>query len=223
MSLSSCKQSRKDMNVKQKQEEFLKLLEPVRKNLSGFTMAITRNREEAKDLASETILKAYENFEKLRDRSAFKSWLFASALRINMRRRIRAKIFGDYSVKYAESIPAAESSPETGYDVEILYRAMAELPSKQREAIALFEISGFSIEEIRQLQGGTLSGVKSRLKRGREKLAELLNDDSSSRFAENMQTANVYKLENAALGKSNLSENNFRASIYNEEVKAEYR
>jgi DNA-directed RNA polymerase specialized sigma24 family protein len=34
----------------------------------------------------------------------------------------------------------------------------------------LFEISGFPLEEIRQLQGGTLSGVKSRLKRGREQL-----------------------------------------------------
>ena len=32
------------------------------------------------------------------------------------------------------------------------------------------------LEEIREIQGGTLSGVKSRLKRGREKLSELLND-----------------------------------------------
>ncbi len=51
---------------------------------------------------------------------------------------------------------------------------MASLPEKQREALALFEISGLSIEEVREIQGGSLSAVKMRLVRGREQLALLL-------------------------------------------------
>ncbi len=73
---------------------------------------------------------------------------------------------------------AAASVPDAGPDVEVLNSLLAKLPSKQRESIVLFELSGFSFDEIRQLQGGTLSGVKSRLKRGREQLRIWLQDSS---------------------------------------------
>jgi RNA polymerase sigma-70 factor (ECF subfamily) len=49
-------------------------------------------------------------------------------------------------------------------------RALASLPAVQREAIILFELDGFTIEEIAGLQGSTISAVKSRLARGRERL-----------------------------------------------------
>ena len=43
-----------------------------------------------------------------------------------------------------------------------------------RETVVLFDVSDLSLEEIRRIQGGTLSGVKMRLKRGRERLARVL-------------------------------------------------
>jgi len=42
----------------------------------------------------------------------------------------------------------------------------------QREAIVLFELDGYSLEEIATIQGVTLSAVKTRLARGREKLRQ---------------------------------------------------
>ena len=42
------------------------------------------------------------------------------------------------------------------------------LPDVQREAIVLFEMQGFSIDEIASLQRASVSAVKSRLARGRE-------------------------------------------------------
>jgi RNA polymerase sigma-70 factor (ECF subfamily) len=62
----------------------------------------------------------------------------------------------------------------------VLDRALARLPEKQREAVILFEISGFSLAEIREIQGGSLSGVKSRIVRGRDNLANLLRDRESA-------------------------------------------
>ena len=67
-------------------------------------------------------------------------------------------------------LPDHQSPPDIDHDVEVLYNLLGKLPPKQRECVVLFELSGFSLEEIRQLQGGTLSGVKSRLTRGREQL-----------------------------------------------------
>jgi len=50
------------------------------------------------------------------------------------------------------------------------------LPERQKEALSLFELADFPIEEIRKIQGGTASGVKMRLVRARAKLAILMRD-----------------------------------------------
>ena len=59
-------------------------------------------------------------------------------------------------------------------------RALATLRPAQREAIVLFELHGHSLEEIAEIQRTSLSSVKSRLVRGRERLrrfyAELGSD-----------------------------------------------
>ena len=158
----------------ERQDIFLKLLEPVNNQLARFCRAMARDREEARDLASEAILRAYENFNGIEKQSSFKSYIFTIASRLHKQKLRRLKFIGSYDEAKAELIPSDSGNPDTQYDVQVLYDAMDKLPRKQREAIALFEISGFSLKEIRDLQGGSLSGVKIRLKRARDKLAELL-------------------------------------------------
>jgi RNA polymerase sigma-70 factor (ECF subfamily) len=159
---------------KKKQEHFLRLLMPVYEQLARFARAMVNNREDARDLISETVLAAFERFDNLRDDKAFISYLFTIARRTAKRRRTRDKLFGTYDQQTAEQIRDTQSQPEISIDVQFLYNALAKLPEKQREAIIFFEISGFSLEEIKEMQGGSLSGVKSRIARGREKLAQLL-------------------------------------------------
>ncbi len=168
------------MNEFAKQKEFMQLLNPVNDDLSRFVSALTRNREDTKDIVSETLLRAYENFDKLNSQQAFKSYLFTIAHRIYKRKRFRSRIFGLFDEEKALNLPDYNTSPDRLSDVEFLYEAIAKLPQAQQTAIILFEISGFSLEEIREIQGGSLSGVKSRLKRGREKLSELLGANSKS-------------------------------------------
>lgn len=151
--------------------------ERVSKKLSGFARAMTRNTETAKDLVSDTILVAYENFDKIKNKQAFTSYIFTIAVRLHRKRKSKWSWFAEESEAYQESAISNEPMTDTSYDIKVLYDALDKLPSKMKESIILFEISGFSIEEIRDIQGGTLSGVKSRLKRGREKLKELLSDN----------------------------------------------
>jgi len=194
------------MNDNDKQIAFMNLFEPVRANLSRFCRALSGNNEDAKDIMSETILQAYENFEKLKHIEAFKSYLFSIASRINKRKTWRSRLFvrlnDDHKVGYKVS-----SNAENNLDVETLYLMMKKLPDKQQEAIALYEISGFSIEEIKEIQGSSLSGVKSRLKRGREKLAGLLDDNlkntltKSNEISETKQK--VYTINKQPEGKIN--------------------
>ncbi len=157
-----------------KQEAFLMLLEPVQDRLWRFVLALTRDHDEADDLMSETILATFERFHTIRNPQAFTSFLFTVATRIHRRKKRRAQWFGHIANEEAYEIPSSDISPEDWMETRLVREAIASLPEKQSETVMLFEISGFSLEEIRAIQGGTLSGVKSRLRRGRSRLTKKL-------------------------------------------------
>jgi RNA polymerase sigma-70 factor (ECF subfamily) len=164
-------------DTERRQEQFLELLRPVHDRLESFALAMTRDAEEAKDLVSETLLRAYEHFDELRNPAAFVGYLLAIASRLQKRGWWRRRLFEVFDMERAEAIPDTVSAPDAHVDVDLLYTALAKLPEAQRETVVLFEITGFSLEEIQRIQGGSLSGVKSRLVRGRERLARLLRVD----------------------------------------------
>jgi len=152
----------------------MRLLMPAYKRLEDFAFAMARDSDEACDLVAETVLRAFESLDRLNDEKAFLSYLFTIASREFRRRRRRAQWFGAFNEAAAERIICSNTPPDISADVKLLYEALARLPHKEREAIVLFEISGFSIKEIQEIQGGSLSSIKVRLLRGRKRLAKLL-------------------------------------------------
>lgn len=162
---------------KRKQEKYLKLLEPVRIKLYRYIKAVCKNNDLTDDIMSETILQSYENFEKLRNEEAFLSFVFTIANRIYKKYKWRRRFFGEYNEEFAHNIKDINNSPETDYEIQLLYNAMERLPVKQKQAVALFEISGFSIKEISEIQKSSQNTIKSRIKRGRDKLKEWLESD----------------------------------------------
>ena len=173
----------------------MELLEPLRDKLFMYALALEKNPYEAEDLSGDTILACYEYFPKFRDYDGFKGYLFKTARNLFRRKKRRAKIFGAYEKTRENNIKSQDISPELPYDIEMLYKALADLPDKQNEAVVLFEISGFSLKEIQKIQGGTLSAVKSRIKRGREKLSEILCGSGNEK-------SNIIKMENSYSVKS---------------------
>ncbi len=157
----------------QKQKAFLELFEPIRKDLSRFVMAMANSSFDAKDIINETLLIAYENFGQVREPKAFKSYLFTISSRLYKNGIVRNGRI-DYQSELSEDSLISWNVAEVELDVQNLYSALELLPEEQKEAIVLFEISGFKIAEIAEMQQCTESAVKSRLKRGREKLTEIL-------------------------------------------------
>ncbi|MEO0311517.1 MAG: hypothetical protein RIQ89_1174 [Bacteroidota bacterium] len=164
-------------NPKNKQDEFMELYQPVHDRLNRFVNTIVWNREDARDVIAETVLKAYENFEQLRAKEAFLYYLFGIASNISKRRLRRMKFWGTFNPEYAEQLADQSARTDDKSSITELKIAIENLPHEQKEAITLYEISGFSMEEIQQIQGGTLSGVKSRIARARQKLAKMLEKD----------------------------------------------
>lgn len=158
----------------QRQEDFLQAFLPVQQRFESFVFAMCRNDEQARDVIGETVLRAYEKFHSIRQQQALLSYLFTTSRRILLRWRWRAKLFGEYHHADAESCHYTGIPPDIATDISLLYQALGKLPFKQREALVLHDLSGFTLLEIQQLQGGSISSIKMRLSRGRAALGKLL-------------------------------------------------
>lgn len=158
-----------------KQEEFLALYEPIHDRFERFCRARVYGDMDFRDLINETLLVAFDKFETLRSKEAFLSFLFSISVRILSNNKLKKKERVFNSDDQIERIGDVNSAGDVKTDIHFLYEALSELNSEQRECIILFEISGFSIKEIAQIQDSTESSIKQRLRRGRIRLSELMN------------------------------------------------
>ncbi|MGE3802222.1 MAG: RNA polymerase sigma factor [Candidatus Kapaibacterium sp.] len=162
------------MSNSKEYDQFVELLRPVQKQLYHFARALTDDYDEACDLVGATLLGALENYNGTFAPATFKSYLFTIAVRIQRRKKNRRRFFIPLNDEHIATERCNLTPPDETVDIQALYKALNKLPEKQREAVALFELTGLSLKEIQKIQGGSLSGVKSRITRGRAGLAELL-------------------------------------------------
>jgi RNA polymerase sigma-70 factor (ECF subfamily) len=165
--------------IQTKQTNFLKLYEPVHDRFERFCRARVYGEMDYRDLINETLLVAFEKFETLKSNEAFLSFLFGISVRLLSNQHKKKK-----EVRYPQEdkiqlIQDFSANPQKDADIHFLYQALAQLSVDQRECLILFEISGFSIQEISRIQSASASAIKQRLKRGRGKLIDILTYDSS--------------------------------------------
>ena len=158
------------------QTEFMALYEPLHNRLSNYCRSMARNRADANDLLHDTVVAAYEQFEKLENRDRFAGYLFTIASNLFKKQLRRKKLSGRYDEKAALLIEDLAVDAESRAELSIVMQKMEQLPALQREALILFHISDLPLEEIRNIQGGSLSAVKQRIKRGRERLMQLCTE-----------------------------------------------
>jgi len=156
-------------------QRLIGLLKPIHAQAVATSRRLCRSVDDGDDLYQESVLRAYDKLNGLRDESRFRSWFFATLLsrhrsRVRRPRRDSVSIEGAFDrggEPVGEDGAAWEEERRRAQRVAL---ALAGLPPAQREAIVLHDIEGFSVEEVAEMQRVTLSAVKSRLTRGREKL-----------------------------------------------------
>lgn len=159
---------------KVKQDRFLALYEPVHERFERFCRSRVHGEMDYKDIMNDSLLIAYDKFETLRSQEAFLSFLFSICVKVlsnHWQKKSTERFVNARDVQY----PMTDSDPQTLTDIQLLYQLLKQLPDEQQECILLFEISGFSLKEIAVIQTVSEGAVKQRLRRGREKLAELMN------------------------------------------------
>jgi RNA polymerase sigma-70 factor (ECF subfamily) len=140
---------------------------------------VLRNTADAEDVAQEALLRAYRQFDRLRDRNRFRAWLVRIAFRLALdrlrsgkRRELRDTLWSQ-----PEHQPRAATAEDLAVSNEFqahLESALAELPEKLRLVLLLAAMEGHTIDEIASMLGLSRGTVKSRIFYARRKLAEKL-------------------------------------------------
>jgi RNA polymerase sigma-70 factor, ECF subfamily len=162
-----------------RQSEFEALLAECGPLAFRVAHGVLRNAADAEDVAQETLLRAYQRFDRLRDTARFRSWLVRIAFRLALDRWRSAKRRQQRETKWAE--PHHQSASPTAADIAAanafrlrLDKAMAELPEKSRLVLLLAAIEGYTLAEVAEILDVPVGTVKSRLFFARKQLAEKL-------------------------------------------------
>jgi RNA polymerase sigma-70 factor (ECF subfamily) len=141
--------------------------------------------DEAEDIFQDSLLKALESFERLDDESKIKNWFFTIITNTyisNYRRRLFGKFLSINEFEDIDKLPDIFPRIESKDVYDDIYIAISGLKEKEKIALLLFEVGGFSIEEIKIIQKEKSdSAVKSRLSRTRDKLKKIINNLETNR------------------------------------------
>ena len=150
-------------------EEFIKLVSREQESLRRFLLALCcGNREEANDIAQETLVKAYLSVSHYQDEGKFNAWLYKIAHNTFLDRK---KVQRDWdTLDEAISTPDSSLAADRSFAYQDLYAAIASLPAKERTSILLYYLKGYSIKEISVIIDVSVDAVKKQLSRGREQL-----------------------------------------------------
>src|SRR6266478_3082246 len=140
---------------------------------------VLRNTADAEDVAQEALLRAYRQFERLRDRNRFRAWLVRIAFRLalDQLRSGRRRELRDTLWSQPQHQPPAATAEDLAASSEFqahLDRALEELPEKLRLVLLLAAMEGHTIDEIAALLAIPSGTVKSRIFVARKQLAEKL-------------------------------------------------
>ena len=150
--------------------------------LYAFALRLTRERDDAEDLVSDTVLRAFERWHQFHAGTNSRAWLFTILYHtfVSLRRRVRARetSFAERDGASALDDVVGEADPEGRFydsflDDEII-QAIDDLPHDYRVVVTLSDLEELRYAEIADVLRIPEGTVKSRLFRGRRLLQRRL-------------------------------------------------
>lgn len=154
------------------------LVDRYKDRVYSLVLGILRNQQLAEEVAQDVFVRAFTSLKKFRKESAFSTWLYRiaynSAVSETRKRRIRHVSFDQQLESTASLQVKAETTLTREDNRELLERALQQLPAEEKLIIMMYYFEEQSIDEISRGTGLTVSNVKVRLHRLRNKLRGIL-------------------------------------------------
>lgn len=144
----------------------------------AYTIAfkVSRNEEDAEDIAQESFIKAYQQIHQFEGKSKFSTWLYTIVYRtaisklkenrietISISNSINENYSPDYSIPQLDQLQLKDEQRH-------VKQAIQRLPETEALLITLFYINENAVREIHEITGLSLANIKIKLFRARKKL-----------------------------------------------------
>ncbi len=156
---------------------FGRLTEPYRRELVAYCYRLTGSLTEAEDLVQESLLRAYRALDSFEGRASLRAWLYRIAHNLCLNHVERRPPVWQSLDEISDGAlgRAASDAGEAGQErenVRLGFVALIQsLPPRQRAALVLRDVLGWSAEETARILETTVPAVKNALARARQTLA----------------------------------------------------
>lgn len=184
-------------------EAFERFVEHFHAKLFRYSWLMCGQREDAEEVAQETLLKVFENFAQLREPEHVRPWVFRIARNACLMKRRKSVYAPARELSLDEFLPAVrEHGDHVHMEIAdwsdlpdarmlrselkaVLDAAIAELPDTYRSVVLLRDVEELSTGETARILDLSLDVVKTRLHRGRLAIRQKLDRYLRSRTAVN--------------------------------------
>lgn len=144
--------------------------------IHGYLFRLTRSRSDAEDLAQETFLRVWQKAGNYQPgRVKVTTWLHTIAHRLaidSFRKKRELPAADGLEMIDPEADPAIRQA--AAEQQRLLSQALGELPERQRAAVLLCQVQGFSNAQAAEILGVKVRALESLLARGRKALRQAL-------------------------------------------------
>ncbi len=150
-------------------EQAVRLLDEHGNHILRLAYSYLHNMNDAEDVLQDTLIQFLKTAPVLSSPEHEKAWLLRVAANLSKNRI-------DYNRLRTSDELNEELIAEEREDLSFVWEAVKALPASQREAIHLFYHEGYSTAEIAAILGRREATVRSDLRRGRDKLKDVLKE-----------------------------------------------
>ena len=175
-------------------DAFDRFVEHFRAKIFQYSWLMCGHREDAEEVAQETLLKVFESFDQLREPERVRPWVFRIAKNACLMKRRKSIFAPAQELSLEQFLPARnQADGEVKLEIadwsrlpddqtlqsemkQVLDHAIGELPETYRSVILLRDIEELSTQETAQILDVTEVTVKTRLHRARLALRQTLDE-----------------------------------------------
>jgi len=149
------------------------------------------NKDDAMDISQEVFIKVYDSVDSFREQSKLSTWLYKIAVNRSLnylRDKKRRNIFSSLDLIFenknhnplenmADDEKISQEKMESEERKKILFKAIDELPKKQKTALTLNKLEGLPYKEIAGIMDTSVTETGVLINRARKKLQKKLVEE----------------------------------------------
>lgn len=161
---------------KKNQRALKELYERFAPSMFSVCLRYTHSDEDARDVMHDGFIKVFDNLDQLRTDDSLSAWMKSIMVNtaISRLRREKHRVDVDVTDEAFVQYTAYDDNAFDSIDMELIMKAIRQLPTRQRVVFNMVELEGYPYEEVASMLGISTSAVRSNLSRAKHLLVEQL-------------------------------------------------